>query len=159
MGDILPKHHRLIMVVEDNPDDVFFIKRALTKTSIKNPALFAKDGEEAMAFLTGKKMVSSIEENLLPLFILLDLKLPRVSGFEFLSWLRTQKIPLKLTPVIVLTSSTRAEDINRAFELGANSYLVKPVNFESLMRLFSILKMFWIALNEPPRYYLSFKNE
>ncbi len=160
MEDLLPKQNRLIMVVEDNPDDIFFIKRALSKAQVKNPTYFAKDGEEAISFLSeGDKKIPSIKKySIPPILILLDLKLPRVSGFEFLSWLRSQKIPLKLTPVIVLTSSTQVDDINKAYELGANSYLVKPVNSYFLTEMMVNIKMYWLVLNEPPHLYLRIDN-
>ncbi len=104
-----------ILLVEDNPDDIFMIRRAFEKAKIANPLDVARDGEEAIEYLKDNK----------PVLILLDLKLPKISGFEVLKWIKSME-RLKRIPVVVLTSSRNGEDINRAYDLGANSILSSP---------------------------------
>lgn len=128
-----------VLLVEDNPDDVFMIKRAFDKAKITNPLDVAKDGEEAISYLQENK----------PVLVLLDLKLPKVSGFEVLKWVKSKE-RLKRIPVVVLTSSRNGDDINKAYDLGANSYLVKPVRFENLLNLTKHINIYWLILNEKP---------
>jgi len=139
-----------ILIVEDNPDDVLLIERAFHQCGIINPLRFVQNGEEAIAYLKGEGRFGDRAENPLPVLILLDLKMPRMDGFEFLTWLRNEP-ELKKLVVVVLTSSRENPDINRAYELGANSYLVKPVQFEELMRIVRELHLYWLILNEHPR--------
>jgi len=138
-----------ILLVEDDPNDVLLIRRAFRKSDVANPIQVVGDGEEAIAYLSGRGPYADRERYPLPVLLLLDLKLPRKSGFEVLEWLRQQP-GLKRLPVAVLTSSAETPDINRAYDLGANSYLVKPVRFEGLLRMVQTLNLYWLIINEKP---------
>ena len=138
-----------ILLVEDDPNDVLLIRRAFGKSDVANPIQVVGDGEEAIAYLSGRGPCADRERYPLPVLLLLDLKLPRKSGFEVLEWLRQQR-GLKRLPVAVLTSSAETPDINRAYDLGANSYLVKPVRFEGLLRMVQTLNLYWLIINEKP---------
>lgn len=138
-----------ILLVEDDPNDVLLIRRAFRKSDVANPIQVVGDGEEAIAYLSGRGPYADRERYPLPVLLLLDLKLPRKSGFEVLEWLRQQR-GLKRLPVAVLTSSAETPDINRAYDLGANSYLVKPVRFEGLLRMVQTLNLYWLIINEKP---------
>jgi len=141
--------HYSILLVEDDPNDIILIKRAFEKTRITNPLQVVEDGEEAISYLAGKGPYGDREKYSLPMLILLDLKLPRKSGHEVLEWLCQQPILKRLT-VVVLTSSQQSSDINRAYDLGANSYLVKPVTFDALVEMVKTLNLYWLLLNENP---------
>jgi CheY-like chemotaxis protein len=139
-----------ILLVEDRPADVMLIRRAFTKARIANPIQVVDNGEDAIAYLSGMGDFSNRDTHPLPALLLLDLKLPRKSGLEVLQWLRAQPEIGRL-PVVVLTSSKETSDVNRAYELGANSYLLKPVTFESLLDMMKTLHVYWIILSELPR--------
>jgi len=141
--------HYSILLVEDDPNDIILIKRAFEKTRITNPLQVVEDGEEAISYLAGKGRYADREKYPLPMLLLLDLKLPRKSGHEVLEWLCQQPILKRLT-VVVLTSSQQSSDINRAYDLGANSYLVKPVTFDALVEMVKTLNLYWLLLNENP---------
>ncbi len=141
---------KAILLVEDNPDDAFFVKRAFEKAEIVNPLMVVSRGEDAMAYLEGDGDYGNRERYPMPVLMLLDLKLPGVSGFEVLEWLRGQSRIGRL-PVVVLTSSNQTPDIYRAYEKGANSYLVKPVSFDELIQMVKTLGMYWLILNRLPR--------
>ncbi len=138
-----------ILLVEDNPNDVFLIKRAFERTKILNPIYVVEDGDEAIAYLEGKEKYADRKNYPFPFLILLDLKLPKKSGFEVLGWIK-KKEKLKRIPVVVLTSSSESPDINKAYDLGANSYLVKPVSFENLFEMIKTLGLYWMILNKKP---------
>ena len=138
-----------VLLAEDDANDVLLIQRAFQKTNIANPLRVVRDGEEAVAYLSGQEPYADRDRHPLPMLLLLDLKLPRKSGFEVLQWLRQQS-SLKRLPVVVLTSSNQNPDINKAFDLGANSYLVKPGGLDSLLELVKNLDMYWLILNEKP---------
>lgn len=138
-----------ILLAEDDQNDVLLIKRAFSKSRIVNPIACVGNGEEAVAYLKGEGVYTDRRQYPLPFLLLLDLKLPRLSGHEVLKWLREQPL-LKRLPVVVLTSSKQPADINRAYELGANSYLVKPVVFEEFAALMQQLQMYWLMLSEHP---------
>lgn len=138
-----------ILLVEDDPNDIILIKRAFSKASVVNPIQVVEDGQEAIAYLTGEGEYSNREKYPLPILMLLDLKLPRKSGHEVLEWLRSQPGLRRLT-VVVLTASQQINDINRAYDLGANSYLVKPVTFDGLMDMVKTINFYWLILNEKP---------
>lgn len=138
-----------ILLAEDDQNDVLLIKRAFSKSRIVNPIACVGNGEEAVAYLKGEGVYIDRRQYPLPFLLLLDLKLPRLSGHEVLKWLREQPL-LKRLPVVVLTSSKQPADINRAYELGANSYLVKPVVFEEFAALMQQLQMYWLMLSEHP---------
>jgi len=123
-----------ILVVEDNPDDVFLLKRALKKAGITHPVDVVTDGQAAMDYLSQKISGQGSGPSALPLFVLLDLKLPKANGFEVLEWLRGQPLLSKIV-TIVLTSSPEESDILMAYELGARSYLIKPPTVVDLIAI------------------------
>jgi len=139
-----------LLLAEDDQNDVLLIKRALGKSRIINSIACVGDGEEAVAYLKGEGPYADRQRYPLPFMLLLDLKLPRLSGHEVLQWLRGQPL-LRRLPVVVLTSSREPADINRAYELGANSYLVKPVAFEEFSTLMQHLQLYWLTLSEHPK--------
>lgn len=135
-----------ILVVEDSADDVLFIRRAFGKAGLVNRLRFLSDGESAIAFFEGAGEYGDRALHPLPGLVLLDLKLPRRSGFEVLERLRS--LPdTRRTPVVVLTSSAEERDVGRAYDLGANSYLVKPVAFDELLELARRLDLYWLRTN------------
>lgn len=138
-----------ILLAEDDPDDAFLLQRALRKASFDNPVVHVHDGVEATDYLAGAGAFDDREVHPLPAVILLDLKMPRRSGFEVLAWLRDQP-SLGRLPVVVLTSSRESADVNRAYELGANSYLVKPGSNEDLLEIARTLGLYWLLTNEAP---------
>ncbi len=140
---------QVILVVEDDPNDVLLIQRAFGKARILNPVRTVSHGDEAVAYLSGAGAFADREAYPFPVLVLLDLKLPRRSGLEVLGWIRSQP-GLKRLPIVVLTSSKESIDINRAYDLGANSYLVKPVGFDSLLELVKSLEVYWMMLNQHP---------
>ena len=139
----------VILLAEDDPNDVLLIERAFQRTHVANPLQVVRDGEEALAYLSGQGPFADRERHPLPVLMLMDLKMSRKSGLEVLEWVRQQP-GLKRLPIVVLTSSNQSPDINRAYELGANSYLVKPAGFDSLLELVKNLDMYWLILNEKP---------
>jgi len=139
-----------ILLVEDSYNDVLLIKRAFRKAEI-NPAIsIVSDGDEAVAYLSRTKQYADTEKFPIPSLILLDLKLPRRSGLEVLAWIRQQP-ELKSLLVIVLTSSEENSDLDRAYELGVNSYLVKPVFFQDLVGLVELIDTYWLRTNRIPQ--------
>src|SRR5690242_11058819 len=117
----------VILLVEDRDDDVVLAEQALKRACVTNPVRIVKDGNEAIAYLSGQGRYSSRTDHPLPALILLDLKLPGTDGFEVLKWIREQP-ETRTIPVVVLTSSEQMRDVNRAYALGANSFLVKPLD-------------------------------
>jgi CheY-like chemotaxis protein len=138
-----------MLLVEDDPNDILLIQRAFGKASLVNPLKIVRDGQEALNYLAGTGEFADRGKHPIPSLILLDLKLPRKSGLEVLQWLREQP-GLSHIPVIVLTSSKESSDINRAYELGANSYLVKPVGFEGLLEMVRSIGVYWMIMNKGP---------
>lgn len=138
-----------ILLVEDDANDVLLIRRAFAKAAITNPVHNVEDGDAAVAYLAGEGSYADRDDHPLPAVVLLDLKLPRRSGLEVLEWVR-QNPGLHRLPIVVLTSSRESADVNRAYDLGANSYLVKPVGFDALTDLVRILQGYWVAWNEKP---------
>ena len=139
----------VILLAEDDPNDILLVQRAFEKSNITTPLHIVRDGEEAVAYLSGERDFANRERHPLPVLLLMDLKMPRKSGLEVLEWLRQQP-GLRRLPVVVLTSSNQSPDINRAYDLGANSYLVKPAGFDSLLELVKSLNVYWLILNEKP---------
>jgi CheY-like chemotaxis protein len=138
-----------ILLVEDNPDDILLIRRAFRKAGAFDSLEVVEDGEKAVAYLGGTGDYAARE---LPAVVLLDLKLPRRSGIEVLEWLRSQP-GLRRIPVVVLTGSGERSDVNRAFDAGANSYLVKPVQFDALIDVMKLLNVYWLLLNQRPDFH------
>ncbi|MCK7576009.1 MAG: response regulator [Chromatiales bacterium] len=136
---------RPILLVEDNPMDLDLTRRAFARRRLANPIEVARDGQEALNWIPRWEAGEP-----LPLVILLDLKLPRVSGLEVLRQLRAHPVSRDL-PVVVLTSSSEDRDIETAYRLHANSYIVKPVNFDKFMEVAAQIELYWCLLNHPPR--------
>lgn len=143
-----------LLLVEDDPNDVMLFRRAKDKSNLVNPLQVVEDGEAAIAYLSGQGQYADRNRYPLPALVLLDLKLPRKSGLEVLAWLRQQP-GLQRLPVVVLTSSRESLDVARAYDLGANSYLVKPVAFDSLLEMVKALGLYWLIFNEKPDIHLS----
>lgn len=142
---------RPILLIEDNPDDEALTLRALQKNNIKNEVVIARDGAEALDYLFGTGTHAGRDTRVMPHVILLDLKLPKVSGFEVLKALRSDA-RTKLLPVVILTSSNEERDRIEGYGLGANSYVRKPVEFGSFIEAVRHLGLYWLILNEsaPP---------
>jgi len=138
-----------ILLVEDDANDVMLFQRAYRKCRLANPLQVVSDGEAALDYLAGSGKHADRVSYPLPALVLLDFKLPRKSGLEVLAWLRSQA-SLKRLPVVALTSSRERSDVNRAYDLGINSYLVKPVAFDNLLQLVMALGLYWLVLNENP---------
>ncbi|HEX7859569.1 MAG TPA: response regulator [Verrucomicrobiae bacterium] len=138
-----------ILHVEDDPNDVLLVERAIKKSNAPVLLRSVGDGDKAVAYLKGDESFSNREQFPLPNLVLLDLKMPRKSGLEVLGWIR-ENAELKRLPVVIFTSSKHDQDINRAYDLGANSYLVKPVGFDSLLDTVKQLQLYWGALNQSP---------
>jgi two-component system response regulator len=140
---------KVILLVEDNPDDIQLTLRALKKNNIKNEVVIASDGVEALdyVFATGKHAGRDV--SIQPQAILLDLKLPRLDGFEVLQRLRADERTRRL-PVVILTSSKEQQDIISGYDLGANSFIRKPVDFAQFTEAVKQLGLYWLLLNEVP---------
>ncbi|MEG4021220.1 MULTISPECIES: response regulator [unclassified Microcoleus] len=139
-----------ILLVEDNPVDILLMQRALRNEAFANTSLqIVRDGDAAVFYLNGDGEYSDRDRYPLPRIILLDLKLPRRSGHEVLVWLKQQP-ELKRLPVVMLTSSSQTIDVKRAYDLGVNSYLVKPVGFASLVEMMQSFSQYWLNYTELP---------
>ncbi|HXT12679.1 MAG TPA: response regulator [Candidatus Angelobacter sp.] len=130
-----------VLHVEDDPNDTLLFQHACQKAGVVFNLQAVSDGDQAIAYLRGMDSFSDRAKHPMPKLILLDLKMPRISGFDVLSWLRSEGL-LKAVPVVVLTSSNHDADVKRAYALGAKSYLVKPVGFEALVELVKTLPTF-----------------
>jgi len=139
-----------ILLVEDNPNDVELTLRALKKHNITNKVHVVKDGAEALEFLFATGAYAGRDINYHPKVILLDLKLPKVDGLEVLRKIKSDE-RTKVIPVVVLTSSKEERDLVESYRLGANSYITKPVDFESFVKAVSEMGLYWLLLNQPPR--------
>lgn len=140
---------RLIMLVEDNPDDEELTLRALRQSKIANEIAVTRDGSEALDFLFGKGKYEGRDLSRLPAVILLDLKLPKLGGLDVLQRLRAEPTT-RLIPVVILTSSSEDEDMLRSYQSGANSYVRKPVEFRAFAESVTQLGLYWMLLNQPP---------
>jgi two-component system response regulator len=138
----------VILLVEDNPDDEALTLRALLKNNIKNEVVVARDGEEALDYLFATGAYANRDPGKMPQVILLDLKLPKVDGFEVLRKMRADQ-RTKLLPVVILTSSNEEQDRINGYGLGANSYVRKPVEFGSFIEAVRQLGLYWLILNQP----------
>ena len=144
------KRFETVLLVEDNEDDVELMLHAFRKAEVPGPIQVVSDGDAAIAYLDGRAPYEDRSLHPLPTLILLDLKLPRRSGFEVLHFIRHHP-PVKTVPVVVLTSSNQTGDIRRAYELCANSYLVKPVARDALIAMMRSLDQYWLGMNETVR--------
>jgi two-component system, response regulator len=140
---------KLILVVEDNPDDEELTLRALRQGKVANEVVVARDGNEALEFIFGTGKYQGRDLARMPAVILLDLKLPKLSGLDVLQRLRADE-RTKLVPVVVLTSSSEDEDMLRSYRSGANSYVRKPVEFGAFVNAVSQLGVYWALINELP---------
>lgn len=140
---------KIILLVEDNPDDEALTLRALKKNNILNEVVVAHDGVEALDFLFATGPYTGRDIRIMPQIILLDLKLPKIDGLEVLRRLRADS-RTKLLPVIILTSSSEETDITNGYHLGANSYVRKPVDFAQFVEAVRQLGLYWLVLNEAP---------
>ncbi len=141
--------NKYILLVEDNPDDVTLTLRALKKGHILNEVMVAEDGAKALDFLFGKGEFEGRDPAARPGVILLDLKLPKVGGFEVLEAIKNDPL-LKRVPVVILTSSRQEEDVVKGYDLGANSYIRKPINFDTFIETVTELGVYWLMTNEAP---------
>lgn len=140
---------RIILIVEDNPDDELLTLTALKDNNISNDVVVVRDGEEALDYLFLRGKYKERNSRTVPQVILLDLKLPKVDGLEVLQQIRSSN-ETKLLPVVVLTSSKEEADLIKSYQLGANSYIRKPVDFEQFTQAIKTLGLYWLVLNELP---------
>lgn len=143
-----------VLLVEDDSNDILFVQRAFRRVNPMISIEIVKDGDEAVDYLLGVGNYADRDRYSLPALILLDLKLPRRSGIEVLQWIRQQE-SIKRIPVVVLTSSRERIDVDLSYDLGVNSYLVKPVNFDALSNMINALNSYWLQLNEYPTVLLA----
>jgi two-component system response regulator len=141
---------KIILLVEDNPDDELLTRRALKKNNISNEVVVARDGAEALDYLFGTGAYEGRDLSVMPQVILLDLKLPKVDGLEVLKRLRSDE-RTKLLPVVILTSSKEQQDLVDGYGYGANSYIRKPVDFAQFIEAVRQLGLYWLVLNQTPR--------
>ena len=140
---------RTILLVEDNEDDVDLTLRAFKKHGIANEIIVVRDGEEALEYLFGTGRYADRSADPAPAVVLLDLKLPKVDGLDVLCRVRANE-RTKHTPVVILTSSKEDRDLSASYDLGANSYVQKPVHFSEFVEAARTLGVYWLLLNEPP---------
>lgn len=138
-----------ILYVEDDENDALFLRHAWKKAGLGNPLQIVENGEQALHYLGGEGEFADRARFPMPILILLDLKLPKVSGFEVLKWIRKQP-PVQTLPVIIFTSSNQLSDVHWAYKLGANAYVIKPASSDGLVAVTTSLKEFWITRAEIP---------
>jgi len=142
----MKENEQMLLLVEDDPADAVLIQRSIQKVGIPAQVVHLKDGDEAVAYLSGESSKKG-----LPWLILMDLKLPRRSGLEVLQWIRQQNSDVSRVPVIMLSSSHHTVDIQRAYQFGVNSYLVKPETSDALVSMMTVLKTYWFYNNQNPQ--------
>lgn len=150
MSNIRPEN-RIILLVEDNPDDEALTLRAFRKSNVANRVVVARDGVEALDYLFGTGSHAERDPHDVPQLVLLDLKLPRIDGLEVLRRIRSDE-RTRLLPVVILTSSREQQDLLDGYGLGANSYVQKPVDFAKFLQAVEQLKLYWLVLNETPQF-------
>jgi len=138
---------KVILLVEDNPDDEELTIRTLQKNNIRNEVVVAHDGVEALDYLFGTGKYAKRDMNILPVIIMLDIKLPKIGGLEVLRRIRGDE-RTKLLPVVILTSSDEERDLVESYQLGANSYVRKPVDFDQFQKAVQRLALYWLLLNK-----------
>src|SRR6266436_5380421 len=139
----MPHEQAVILLAEDRQDDILLVQRAFAKGEIVNPLFIVRDGEEAIAYLSGIGKYGNRAEYPLPDLLLLDLKMPKVDGFEVLRWVRQQP-GFSALRVVVLTASDQIRDVNTAYRLGANSFLVKPMDFDDVVQMSRFVSDYWL---------------
>ena len=144
-------NERIILLVEDNPDDIKLTQCAFNKSKHSEKIILeiVNNGDDALDFLFGRREYKYRDTQIMPVVILLDLNLPRINGLQLLERIRDDK-RTKLIPVIILTSSNEEQDIKKAYALGANSYIRKPVDFKKFRDVAQQMGLYWVVLNEPP---------
>lgn len=145
----MSEHLPVILQVEDREEDVYLLKRAIERAEVHAEVHAVVDGQEAIDYLEGKGPFADRTQHPLPYLILLDLKLPLKTGFDVLAWVRAQP-PLRTLIVIVLSSSIDEGDLEKAYQLGANAFLVKPSDMHTLVEMCKAMKLFWLTHNQPP---------
>jgi len=145
---MLPER-RGVALVEDNPDDRFLFERAWRGAGIKNPLLMFEDGRKALAYLRGEGEWADRARHPLPGLVLLDIKMPGLSGFDVLGTMR-EDVKLHSMPVVIMTASTSPRDITEAYRLGANAFFIKPSSIQELIELLAAMKSCWFRFNEFP---------
>ena len=140
---------KIILLVEDNPDDVELTLRALEQYHVRNEIAVVRDGAEALDYLFATGAYADRDMSAMPAVVILDLKLPKLDGLEVLQRLRADK-RTKLVPVVVLTSSKEEQDVVNSYKFGANSYVQKPVDFTQFIEAARQLGLYWLVINEPP---------
>jgi CheY-like chemotaxis protein len=140
---------KVILLVEDNPSDVGLTQRALAKSRVANELVVSEDGQEALDYLFGSGKYAGRDVSEIPALVLLDLKLPRVDGLEVLRQIRADQRTHRL-PVVIMTTSKEEQDVAQGYDLGANSYIRKPVDFKQFVESVEHLGLYWLVLNEPP---------
>jgi CheY-like chemotaxis protein len=142
--------HSTVLLAEDNSDDIFLMRRAFERAAIPNPLRVVEDGVEALDYLQGIGPYADRAAHPFPCLLLLDVKMPKINGFDVLRRIRDNPATRRL-PVVILTSSNQQKDIDHAYDLGVNSYLVKPHSAESLENLLQTLQTYWFSLNNWPQ--------
>jgi CheY-like chemotaxis protein len=145
----MAKDRPTLLIVEDNEDDIFFVERIFKQIGARCELRFARDGIEAIEYLSGHGGFKDRAKYPMPTIILMDLKMPRRNGFEVLEWMHNQP-EIKLIPTIVVTSSTLQEDVTRAYRLGANAVMNKPVDKDSLLQMLKSFHIYWTDFVEMP---------
>lgn len=138
-----------VLLVEDDLNDIFLVKRAFKMADIPNPLQVVTDGQEAISYLSGEGKYADRDTHPLPSLIVMDIKMPRKTGFEVLEWVKRSERPLRRIPIVIVSSSDNPSDINRAYELGANAYMVKPMNFRAVEHLFESITHYWVECAKP----------
>jgi len=138
-----------LLLAEDDDNDVFFLQKAFEQAKIENPIHVVRDGQEAIEYLSGAGKFSDRRQFPLPYLMLLDLKMPRKTGLDVLQWVHAHP-ELKCLPVVVLSSSAHRLDIEKAYDLGANGFVVKPASLEKRVELAKLIGGFWLGMNEAP---------
>jgi two-component system, response regulator len=142
-------NYKVLLLVEDNPSDIDLTRRAFQRCHIANQMVIVQDGQEALDFLFGAGVYAGRNISDLPALILLDLKLPKIDGLEVLRQIRATEHTRRL-PVVILTTSQEEQDIAASYDLGANSYIRKPVDFSQFTEAILHLGLYWLVINEPP---------
>jgi CheY-like chemotaxis protein len=150
--------HPAVLYVDDDDNDVVLMRHAWTKVGVVNPLQVATDGDVALRYLSGVGSYANRVAHPMPCLTLIDVKLPKVSGFDLLKWIRAEPA-IHTLPVVVLSSSTRAVDVHTAHALRANAYLAKPPTFAAWGELVASVKQFWLTLAQPPPDCALFSNQ
>lgn len=137
--------HKMVLLVEDNPNDEILTLRGLRRNKIANEIIVARDGQEALDYLFG----TGGRERVVPALVLLDMNLPKLNGLDVLRRIRADE-RTKTLPVVILTSSRQERDVVESYELGCNSYVCKPLDFDEFMKAANTLSVYWLIMNEPP---------